>query len=62
MLIGTAARAASCQFTVNYDSRDAAHAILLCFGRYFRLLHVVDDYLMGRTSKVLNYVDRFLAR
>jgi len=35
--------AAPCKFAVNHDCGYAADAVLLCFGRYFSLVHVVDD-------------------
>src|SRR5260370_32191014 len=62
MLIRATARAATCQFTVNYDRGHAADAVMLRFGCHFGLVHVVDRYLMRRPSKALNYLDCFLAR
>jgi hypothetical protein len=50
VLIQTAPRAAACEFSVNHDGGHAADAVLLRFGRYLRLVHVVDDYFMGGTS------------
>jgi hypothetical protein len=50
MLIGAATRAAPREFAFNHDRGHATDAVLLRFGRYFGLVHVVDDYLMGRTS------------
>lgn len=48
MLIRAASRAARREFAVNHDRGHATDAVLLRFGRYFRLVHVVDDYFMVR--------------
>jgi hypothetical protein len=42
MFIRATAGATSCEFAVNDDSRDAANAVILRFGGYLRLMHVVD--------------------
>ncbi|SRR6266568_2932682 len=50
VLIRTAPRAAACEYSVNHDGRHAADAVLLRYGRYLRVVLVVDDYFMGGTS------------
>ena len=54
MLIRAAACAAPGEFTVNYNCWHASDAIMLRLGSYFGLVHVVDDYLMRRTSYPLD--------
>jgi len=61
MLIRPAPRAASCEFTVNDDSGDAAQTVILRFGRRFGLMHVVDHDLVRRTDNPFDEVDRFFA-
>src|SRR6516165_8818563 len=46
MLIDTAARAASSQFSVNYNSRKAPDAVLCGAAGDFMLMHVVNVHLM----------------
>jgi len=62
MFIGTATSAAPGEFAVNHDSRHAANAKSLRFGRHVGLVHVMDDNLVGRTGNPPNEFDGFLAR
>lgn len=62
MLIRAAACAAPCEFAVNYNGGHAADAITPGLGCYFGLLHIMDHYLMRRTSKALNHLDCFFTR
>jgi len=62
MLIRATARATPGEFAINHDGGNASDAVMLRFGSHFGLLHIVDHYLMRRSSKALNYLDCFLAR
>ena len=61
MLFWATARVAPCQFAVNYNCGDAAHAVMLRFGCHLGRVHAVDHYLMRRTIYLLDELDSFLA-
>src|SRR5260370_42537643 len=61
MLIRATTRAASCEFAVNDDSRNAADAVMLCFGGDLGLVHVVDHDLVRRAGNTFDEFDRFFA-
>src|SRR6267143_2416965 len=61
MLIRAAACAASCEFTVNDDSGNAADAVVLRFGADLGLVHVVDHDFVRRAGNPFDEFDRFFA-
>jgi hypothetical protein len=62
MFVRATASAASGEFAVNYNGRNASDAILLRLGSHVGFLHVVDHNLMRRPGKAFNNLDCFLAR
>jgi hypothetical protein len=62
LLIRTATRAAPSEFGVNRDGGHAADTIPLRLGCSLRLVHVMDDYLVGRPSEAFDNVYSFFTR
>src|SRR5216684_1596362 len=61
MFVRATASTASGQLAVNDYGWHASDAVLFCLGSYFRLLHVMNDHLMGRACNLLHQFDGFLA-
>jgi hypothetical protein len=62
MFIRATSGAASGEFAINHNGRNASDAVLPRLGSHVGLLHIVDHNLMRRPGKAFNYLDRFLAR
>src|SRR5260370_18187363 len=62
VLIGASTHAAACEFAVNRDRGHNGDAIPLRLRRYFRFVHVLDDYLVGRPSKPFDDFHSLFAR
>jgi hypothetical protein len=59
--VPTATSTAASQLAVDHNSRDAPHTVLLCPGRHFRLLHIVNFNFMSRPGNPTYKLNRLLA-
>ncbi len=62
MFVRAAISAASSELAIRDDGGHAPNAVLLCLGCDFGLVHVVNHYLVRRTSYPFDEFDCFLAR